>query len=171
MILHNSALTTIWRDTRWFLRITILTIFLTSCGLASENDLRTQFNQNRTTLDRLLAMQMQDSKVVRIAPSFTRLEDDWSWPRKDIGFTESRWDEYRQLFSKASITDGIQKDGNFVWYFVSAVGLSISGASRGFVYTTSIPKNIVITLENCPEKKGICYVKLDNNWYLFHWVT
>ena len=62
----------------------IATLFLVACGVQSEDALRQQFTEYKSTIRQILEMQDQDTKVVRIAPTFTRLENDWSWPRKDI---------------------------------------------------------------------------------------
>lgn len=149
----------------------IATLFLVACGVQSEDALRQQFTEYKSTIRQILEMQDQDTKVVRIAPTFTRLENDWSWPRKDIGFSAERWDRYKSLFEKAHITDGIQKDGKYVWYFVSSKGLSIGGTSRGFVYTKISPQPLVRRFEDCPNPERICYIALEENWYLFEWVT
>ena len=52
-------------------------------------------------------MSNQDFRIVRIAPSFTWLDDDWSWPRpaSKWGLSETRWDEYRRLFREAGLID------------------------------------------------------------------
>jgi hypothetical protein len=122
-------------------------------------------------LVQILEMQKEDSRIVRIAPSFTRLDNDWSWPRKDIGFTEKRWNEYRALFRKARISDGIQKDDGFVFFFVSSQGLAIAGTSRGFVFTKRNPSPVVRSFDDCPREEGLCYIALEEHWYLFQWVT
>lgn len=112
-------------------------------------------------------MQNKDSKVIRIAPTFTRLDTDWSWPRKNIGFSDERWNDYRTLFQSASITDGIKKNGDEIWYFVSSQGLGISGTSRGFAFLKQAPKLIVRKFDECPSGKDTCYILLETGWYLF----
>ena len=146
-----------------------LALGFSACGSKSERSLRQQFQANRATIDQLLDMQLQDKGVVRIAPTFTRLENDWSWPRSDLGFTQERWNSYQLLFKRAGVTDGLQKDGKFIWYFVSSSGLAIAGTSRGFVFTKEPPQPIVTKLENCPKVDGVCYVALEKDWYLFQW--
>ena len=55
-----------------------LTLLLTSCGMRSERSLRDLFADHKDIVLKILAMQKQDEKLVRIAPSFTRLDNDWS---------------------------------------------------------------------------------------------
>jgi hypothetical protein len=151
--------------------LTFLASGLGSCGVKSEADLRQQFYGNKEIVFHILEMQRHDMKVIRIAPEFTRLENDWSWPRKNIGFSEERWNSYRELFRKAGITDGIQSDDGYVFYFVSSEGLAVNGTSRGFVFTNTPPKNVAKSFDGCPAGKDPCYVLLDGPWYLFTWST
>ena len=153
--------------------LTFVAFALSACdaGLKSEADLRQQFFQNKEPLFQILQMQRHDAKVIRIAPSFTRLENNWNWPRKDIGLSEERWNSYRELFGKAGIADGIQNDDGCLFYFVSSVGLAVSGTSRGFVFTQKPLENVVKNFDECPAGKDPCYVPLDGPWYLFTWST
>jgi hypothetical protein len=146
-----------------------LALLLCGCGLKSETALRRQFADNKAVIAKILDMQQHDPKVVRIAPTFTRLESDWRWPRKNIGFSPERWSRYRALFQEAGITDGIQKDGDEIFYFVSSQGLSVNGATRGFVYTESPPRHLVERFDACSRREAVCYLALDKNWYLYQW--
>ena len=151
--------------------LSISALTIGGCWPASEVDLRQQFYNHKKAIQEILEMQRQDSKVVRIAPDFTRLENDWNWPRKEIGFSEDRWNAYRALFREAGITDGIQNDDGYVFYFVSDEGIVGSGRSRGFVFTNTAPKNIVKGFDACPATEEPCYVALEGHWYLFTWST
>ncbi len=147
--------------------VPILLFSLTACSLQSEASLHLQFEQNKVDILKILEMQNQDLKVIRIAPTFTRLDTDWSWPRKNIGFSDERWNEYRALFQNAGITDGIEKNGDEIWYFVSSQGLGISGSGRGFVFLKQTPKLIVRKFNECPHNKEVCYIPIEKNWYLY----
>lgn len=142
-----------------------------ACSNHSSVDLRKQFERNKSNIVEILGMQEQDSNVVRIAPTFTRLKDDWSWPRKDIGISTERWDRYRALFASAGITDGVQNDGEYKWFFVASKGLSVGSENRGFVHASKVPSPIVTDFDECPKAKGICYIAIESNWYLFQWRT
>ena len=109
-----------------------------------------------------------DSHLVRIAPDFTRLTNDWSWPREDVGLSEARWDEYRDLFREAGITAGIERQGDQVFFYLSTMGLGISGRSRGVAYASEPPTEIAPDLDS-RQGEGISYVPIQGDWYLFDW--
>ena len=142
----------------------------TACRLESEESLRSKFEKNFETLCEIHEMLKKDAHLVRVAPDFTRLVDDWSWPRpkEKVGLSEVRWNTYRSLFEKAGIRDGIQRDGPYVWFFVSAVGLSVTGASRGYVYTEEKPSRSIARLDDFHED-DVAFIPLRCNWYLFQW--
>jgi hypothetical protein len=146
-------------------------LVLTACGMPQENALRKAYSQNKNALVELLHMQLEDPRLVRIAPSFTRLDTDWSWPRENIGISQDRWDKYRRLFRQANIADGIQRDHGYLFYFVASEGLAIGGTSRGFAYTTALPTIIVDHLSDCPREESVCFVKVEPDWYIFQWIT
>jgi len=137
--------------------------------LESEAELRRRFEAQRPALEEILRLAREDSHLVRIAPGFTRLEGDWSWPREDVGLTPERWDRYRALFERAGVADGIdvQESGD-VFFYVSGVGLGISGASRGFVYCATPPSPVMQSIDGF-RGDGIVYAALAPRWFLFHW--
>ena len=112
----------------------------------------------------------QDDRLVRVADDFTRLRDDWSWPREDVGLTPERWDRYRSLFIRAGLDGGIEREGSDVFFYMSSVGLVGSGRSRGVVFATSSPAETAPSLD-ARQGKGISYVVLEGNWYLFDWAS
>jgi hypothetical protein len=118
--------------------------------------------------EQLLAMFTEDSHLVRIAPGFTRLTNDWSWPREDVGLSEARWDEYRELFRTAGIADGIERYGDRVFFYVSSIGLAVSGRSRGIAHSRKAPAEIAPDLDS-RQGEGISYVSVQGGWYLFDW--
>jgi len=65
--------------------------------------MQSNLTEHKADFQRLVEMANEDyarSKVIRIAHDFTRLENNWGWPRPeaDWGITKVRWDEYRKLF-------------------------------------------------------------------------
>lgn len=142
---------------------------LGGCCPDIEPSLRSKFSARRPILEKLVAMARSDKSVVRVAPSFTRLVDDWSWPRaaNHLGFSGARWDEYRHLFEQAGIKDGIEWQGEELFFYAQGCGLSVSGLSRGYVYSANRPATIVQTLRSLPEDIG--YIELGGGWYIFQW--
>jgi hypothetical protein len=151
-------------------------------GLPPDNDLLQGFKSHRADLEKLLEMSNEDKHVVRIAPTFTRLEDDWRWPRPGLklGFSEERWESYKQLFQKIGIPYGIQREGDIVFFDVAGVGLGNGhGAGKGYAY---IPKVVppLVTLDSLDDgsvRKAIAahpdlyrktlIERVVGNWYLF----
>ena len=140
------------------------------CGLQSESSLRREFEANRQVFEELRRLFAEDSHLVRVAPDFTRLNDDWSWPREDIGLSNERWDLYRRLFEEAGVSAGVDRQGAQVFFYMSTVGLAVSGASRGVVYTDKQPSPVGEHLDEL-HGEGIIYVPLSAKWYLFHWAS
>lgn len=154
----------------FFIIITVSIIYLSNSS-QDEASLLKLFTENKEILCKIIYMQKEDYQVIRISPSFTRLYNDWSWPRDDIGITTERWNEYKKLFSKSHIDDGIQKDGDYIWFFVSSSGLSISGSTKGFMYNEKQQIETVNNFNKCifTKKNRVCFINIEENWYLFKW--
>jgi hypothetical protein len=76
-------------------------------------DLQVIFTQKAEGLERLRSMAEQDSHVIRIASDFTLLDTNTEWPRKDLGFSQARWSEYRLIFKNLSLSEGIVRTADF----------------------------------------------------------
>ena len=138
--------------------------------IQDEASLRQLFQQHRAELEQIRELFAKDSHLVRVAPTFTRFRHDWSWPREDVGLTPERWELYRQLFTAAGLSDEVELQGDQVFFYMSSVGLAVSGASRGVVYSREKPAPIVDSLA-ASRGEGVFYVPLEGNWYLFHWAS
>lgn len=159
------------RQLLFFLLIALSSAVLAEDCSSPEAALRREFELRRPVLEQLRHMSDEDRKVIRIAPTFTRLENDWSWPRpaEKLGFSQERWDKYRQLFREAGITTGIDRDASYIVFTTKACGLGISGKSFGYAYTKD-PKSIAPSLD-APVAKGVNLVPIRDGWYLFVWTT
>jgi hypothetical protein len=76
----------------------------------------------------------------RIASDFTWLDGDTKWPRDEVGFNSTRWDEYRSLFKSLSLTEGIVRTQDFpgaIFFVARSNGLCTGGSGAGYVYSTS----------------------------------
>jgi hypothetical protein len=149
---------------------------LSACSAADcsspEGELRASFATRLQVLEQLRYMSDQDASVIRIAPTFTRLKDDWSWPRAEdkLGFSTARWDEYRRLFALAGATEGLERGESALLLTTKACGLGISGKSFGYAYLEKPPPVALPKLE-AQRTQGIGYVPLERNWYMFVWGT
>lgn len=138
------------------------------------------FVRDATELERLRAMVQVDSKLTRIAPDFTWLNNNTKWPREDVGISEGRWNDYRSLFTRLSLSEGVLKSEDFpeaVFFIVTAKGLCTGGTSSGYVYSTRklnvATKSIDATLREESRKdpaKHYAYAfrALKGNWYSFY---
>jgi hypothetical protein len=143
-------------------------------------ELLKSFDSTREALDKLRAMTQLDNRVVRIANDYTWLDTDTKWPRDDIGFTIDRWNEYRKLFDKLSLQEGIVRNHDFpgaVFLIASSTGLCTGGSSNGYVYsqsplapTTESPKESLDKEARNNPSKHFAYVfrPLKENWYAFY---
>lgn len=143
-------------------------------------ELLINFNRNSDGFDSLLAMAGQNIHLIRIADDYTWLDNDTKWPRPDVGLTPQRWNEYRQLFEKLSLAEGILRSPDFpgaIFFISRARGLCTGGSSSGYVYsadpltpaTQSPAKDLDAEARKNP-KQNYAYVfkPLKPNWYAFY---
>jgi len=138
--------------------------------LPSDASLTQNFYEHRIDIERLRKMAVHDKNLIRIAPTFTRLQNDWSWPRTDIGISQSRWDLYRALFRKVGSDDGIDFDNTYFQLTEASRGLVTGGSSKGYIYTSTVPSPVVSTLDEFPRGANYdiwLYEHLTGNWYVF----
>ena len=156
-----------------------LTTLLPGCfdSLPGDGDLQETFRQHEADFNRLVSMSNVDSKVIRIAPSFTRLDDNYAWPRPDseLGFSKERWDEYRKLFSSLRLTEGLERPADepeVILMIASTKGLSLGGSMKGYAYSPNDLSPILDSLENVPNDSlngKPVYRRIKPHWYLFYW--
>jgi hypothetical protein len=161
--------------------ILLLLLLMWSCASPSDKSLTKRFQRHRSQLETLVRMSQEDVEVIRVADNFTRVKDDWSWPRPESkwGITLERWNEYRRLFRKVGLNAGLEKDkvGN-VYLIAHTEGIVAHGRSKGLVYCISSGDSDSAYLP-CAEQHeegqqghhdgygGYSYRKLTQNWYIF----
>jgi len=142
----------------------------------SDELLKTVFAQRGADLELLLKMSNEDSDVIRIAPDFTWRKNDTSWPRSnsELGFSEERWNQYKELFKRMGIEDSISRDSlkdGCINFIVHSSGLVTGGAEKGFAYCTPEPSPLSESLEVLPKTiettPFVMYKKLKDHWYLY----
>ena len=164
-----------------FLLIVWLATWGENAPLPLDEGLMRHFPSKEADLNRLLHMSNEDAKVIRIAYDFTRLDDDWGWPRPEakLGFSTQRWDEYRDLFDQLGLPVGLEraepKDGIYVYFPVSAKGLGNGhGSSKGYAYLEKEFKPLLDSLDDesvknfysreKPAHKLTLYRRIKENW-------
>lgn len=145
-------------------------------SLPSDAALTAQFFAHRAQFDQLLRMAQQDKHLVRIAPNFTWLDTDASWPRKNPGISPERWKEYRHLFVSAGVPDGISKGvkPSVVLFLVAAQGLVPSGREKGIAYSPATLGPVVESLDRRPPRSlyadghVMAFKAFTPHWYLYY---
>ena len=141
---------------------------------SSDSALEQVFRQHESEFNQLISMSNADAKVVRIAPGFTWLDSTVAWPRPEaeLGFSKERWDEYRQLFKRLGIREGLarDKDGLTIEFIASSGGLLTNGSGKGYIYSTKDMNPLYDSLDNAlPTDGKHIYKQLKRNWYLFYY--
>jgi len=118
--------------------IGVALVLMVACEPPSPAQLERRFSGQRGDLATLVAMSDHDSQLVRIAPAWLevrggRLFMDYS---AETGITRDRWDEYRRVFARNDIREGVQRDPDTgdIFVIVKAVGLLERGHMSGFLY-------------------------------------
>jgi len=150
----------------------ILLFFITGCDSPHPSDdaLRRNFEKHEAEFDRLVQMCQEDSEMVRIADNFTWTKQSAAWPRpeSDLGFSRDRWDEYRTLFRKVGLDNGlVSNQPDLVVLFASHRGIVPAGSSKGYAYYLKTPITLVDSLDADKPSNGKAFMRLKGNWYLY----
>ena len=145
--------------------------------MPSDFELRDRFFQKQSDFVRLVQMSNQDQHVTVIDSHATYLDSDVSWPRKDIGFSEERWNEYRRMFRKLGVDGGLSRRMDYpfaVFLNAYASGGVLGSSGKGYVYSEKSLSPLVNSLDVMPrdlynKNRGhaIVFEALTNNWYMF----
>jgi hypothetical protein len=145
----------------------------------TDEAVRARFFAHRADFERLVAMANEDSHLDRIAPDFTWLEDDASWPRKDVGISEQRWNDYRQEFRRVGAPDGIIKgvDPTRIIFPIVSRGLVPAGSEKGLVYSQAPLTPVLKSLDKRPPDElwdgpdrthVLVYKPIYEHWYIYY---
>ena len=121
-----------------------VSLALSSCAPATDRSLQERFFSHQEDFQKLLDMYQQDAHLVTIAPDYTLLDTDGSWPRKNIGISPERWQQYRQLFSELGLSGGVGRTDDYpgaIYFLVSARGFVAPSPSsyKGYFYSPNPP--------------------------------
>ena len=124
-----------------------LLLLMWGCEPPSLQTLERRFPQQRRDLETIVSMSDHDSQLTRIDPTWLMMRDGRQFLgySPESGITRERWDEYRRLFSRNGIAQGIQRDPEKgdAFIIVDSIGLLNRGHSTAMfiahpVQTTSI---------------------------------
>ena len=146
------------------------------CNHPTDAELIRRLEMHGAAFERLITMSAVDSSVIRVAPDFTRLEHNWAWPRSDdlLGFSRERWSEYRRLFDRLDLENGLERvngEHAAVYLLASAYGLVTGGSSKGYVHATQPPGRLYASLDAAPadiESNVTVYRHVSGSWYLYY---
>ena len=144
----------------------------------SDEALQARFLYHRVDFERLVAMANEDNRLSRIAPDFTWLNDDVAWPRRDVGISEERWDDYRQEFRRIGTSVGILKYSNptLIFFPITSIGLVPSGSEKGLVYSQAPLTPVLKSLDKRPpaelwdgpdRSRLLVYKPIEDHWYIY----
>lgn len=171
------------RPSRTAVAVALFLSLLCALGLAvtrsngrSDAALTSHFVKHRADFERLVAMANEDAHLTRIAPDFTWLDDDVAWPRKNVGISEQRWDEYRQLFLHVGASVGFWKNINppRIFFPVVSEGLVPAGYTKGLVYSASPLTPALKSLDEKPPDRYwegshvLVYKSIEDHWYIYY---
>lgn len=149
-------------------------------GLLDQPRLADEFKASETELESLRKMADADAGLIRIAVDFTWQKDNSHWPRNDTGLTPERWSEYRALFAKLHVQEGLVRSADFpgaIFFVIKAKGLCVAGSSSGFVYSerslAPVSETPVSALDaearsHAGAGKVYAFHQLKPNWYAFY---
>ncbi len=145
-------------------------------NLRSDAALQSLFLNHRADFESLVAMSDEDVHLTRIAPNFTWLDDSVAWPRKNVGISEQRWDEYRLLFQRTHASTGVIKrsDPTRIMFPIVSGGLVPTGFSKGLVFSRTPLSPVLKSLDEKPPdqlwqgSRVLVYKPIDKDWYLYY---
>jgi hypothetical protein len=115
-----------------------------SCEPPSIETLESRFPRQRGDLETIVSMSDHDAQLTRIDPNWLQThEHQYLQYSPETGITRERWDEYRRLFARNDITQGIQRDpeSGDAFIIVKSIGLLNRGNSNGYLYCGSGPNH------------------------------
>jgi hypothetical protein len=138
-----------------------------------------RFPNQRHDLETIVSMSDHDAQLTVIDPSWLMTRDH-QFPEysPDTGITLERWEEYRRLFSRNGITQGIRRDPDTkdAFIIVKSFGLLERGTSAGYLYCGPGPNHSYPPCSSSqssgdhpykPGDEAYSFVKLADRWYAF----
>jgi hypothetical protein len=141
------------------LPLVVLTTAL--CGHPPDASVQAQFNQHRSEFESVVRLAKEDTKLWRITPTWFRTNHDGNhYAPSEGSLSKDRWDQYRTLFNRLGLDDGISIENGDVFFEISNIGMVGSGSTKGIVYSAS-PTNFR------KANTHLRLIELSGNWFLF----
>ena len=141
----------------------------------SDASLERRFYEHSADLEQIVKMMQQDVHMQRIAEDFTR-NDDWDQhPGRAREISEQRWNQYREIFHRAGVPMGTERQSDDIEIMVWAAGLSIAGTSLSYLHCGKPPADSFYP--PCRERKEtgrieendvlIRYRRIQGDWCIY----
>ncbi len=156
-------------------------LLMWSCQPPSIETLQRRFPKQRADLETILAMSNQDTHMLRIDPTWLMNDTSGQFLQYDpkAGISLERWNEYRRIFSRDGITQGIQRESGSddAFIIVDSEGLLNDGISNGYLFCGARPVHRYAPCTSSSAKgshqfsgvgsndEGYSFLKLDGGWY------
>jgi hypothetical protein len=147
-------------------------VLLLGCNSALVPDakLHDAFYANKEDFNKLVLMSKQDRPLIRIRDDLTLMQTD-SGVKKNVGLTADRWQEYRVLFKKLGLKEGLERTDaipSALLLYSSCEGSAIDADCKGYAYSEKPLSPLGTSLDK--PRPGNVFKQLYPNWYLFRWV-
>lgn len=166
-------------DSKLRMACLVLMIVLGACStyddihkpVVTDDELELIFRENKPDFEQILRMSEVDASVPRIAYDFTWVSGvGSSTDSGNPGISKERWETYRALFQKLDLTGGINReDDGTVAFLAFGRGLSVSGLTKGYLYTIKDRNCTAASLDDLQQyqNQGFVCKRIDENWYLY----
>jgi len=148
-------------------------LFLSNCSSSPfqphlpDAQLIANFQAHKVEFERLRQMVIEDKELTMV---------NYHWPDPDdpkpSECSQERAAEYRKLFSQLNLPWGISapSDRDWIKFGASAQGgRSAHASTKGYLYTSKRPENLVDSLDNISLQEvpiGVWNRHIEGNWYI-----
>jgi len=138
------------------------------------------FNENKD-----IFISLNEELLVYAKKGLYRIDDNWTGPANiaEIGIDNEKLKKLRRLFNSINMPRGIGCYDKSIQYYLHTSGISVSGSSEGFIFSTEEPSNYfkdesqgiqtkpfeIVNDVKYPEKGSYgIYIKIQKNWYIYN---
>jgi len=156
-----------------------IALLIWGCSPPSLGTLERRFPHQRADLETIISMSDHDVQLLRIDPNWLlTTERQCLTYCRESGITPERWDEYRRLFSRNDITQGIERDPatRDAFILVKSFGILENGTTSGYLYCGPGPAHVYPPCSSSqptgdhpysPGDEAYSYRKLTDHWYAY----
>lgn len=114
-----------------------IVLLMWSCTPPSLSTLEHRFVRQRPELDTIVAMSNVDARLLVVDPDWLATRDrQCSGYCPESGITQQRWEQYRNLFRRSGLSQGLRRDADSgdIFLIVKSFGLLERGISNGYLH-------------------------------------